>query len=233
MDGISVFVPVYNCASILKNSILLIHQELSILTKKFEIIIVDDASTDDTLIVASSFKKENIFVTRFSNGPSRRENLSVAMRSANFPIVLFTDVDLAVDVAYIKNLLLEINNGASIAIGSRHKGIKPKRTLFRKIVSQGYNMFMRNYFWSSISDHQCGFKAFKKEALTQLLDSMGYDDTFQRGWFWDAELLIRAQKKGFKISEVPVEWHFGSKSTFKISREIKMIPYVLKLRFRI
>jgi len=62
-----------------------------------------------------------------------------------------------------------------------------------------------------------------------LVEEMGHDSSLKRGWFWDAELLIRAQKKGINIKEIPVIWKFGRKSSFLIRREIKVIDYMLKL----
>jgi hypothetical protein len=90
---------------------------------------------------------------------------------------------------------------------------------------------MKIYFHSKIKDHQCGFKAFKKEKLLQLLDEMGYEKT--RGWFWDVELLVRAQRKGYSIDEFPVEWKEGKLSSFNIQRELRMLPYVLKLKWKL
>ena len=145
--------------------------------------------------------------------------------------VAFMDVDLATDITHLRELISCLDNGADFAIGSRYKGIQPERTWFRSVISKGYNAFMRLYFWSKMCDHQCGFKAFKKNALFSVLDDMNYN--IKRGWFWDAELLIRAQKKGLKITEFPVHWRFGEKSSFSILREIKMIPYVLLLRWRL
>jgi hypothetical protein len=54
---------------------------------------------------------------------------------------------------------------------------------------------------SKVKDHQCGFKAFKREALLQLLDEVAACH-----WFWDTELLVRASRKGYAIKEIPVEW---------------------------
>jgi len=133
----------------------------------------------------------------------------------------------------VNELVEHVNRGSDIAIGSRYKGLRPERTWFRRCVSRLYNKFMKVYFGSNLCDHQCGFKAFRKETLFSLLQDMGYDRSLSRGWFWDAELLIRAQRKGLKITEFPVIWRFGEKSSFRILREMKMIPYVLALRWKL
>jgi hypothetical protein len=86
---------------------------------------------------------------------------------------------------------------------------------------------------SRILDHQCGFKAFKRDVFHSLAVSAGYDGSHKRGWFWDAEILIRAQREGYKIREVPVRWTAAKKSSFNFTRELKVIPYMLSFRKRI
>ncbi len=141
------------------------------------------------------------------------------------------DMDLSVDPIYARRLFKEITNGADISTGSRYvKGSYIKRTITRKIISYFYNLFMKFYFNSHIHDHQCGFKAFRRDVILDLIADMGYDSKFIRGWFWDAELLIRAQKKSYKVVEFPVRWMHGQKSEFNLKRELRMVPYMLKLR---
>lgn len=231
---LSVFIPCYNEEQRLEKNILLIYHSLVALKKSFELIIVDDGSTDSTAQIAKSLAaKHEIKHLYFSNGPSRRENLGKAFYTAKGDIVAFMDLDLSADLSALPQLISSIEQGNDIAIGSRYKGVRAKREFGRKIISVIYNWFMRFYFRSTIADHQCGFKAFRREKLLPLLDAMGYDDTFVRGWFWDVELLVRGQKKGYKIDEFSVAWNFGKQSSFDFRRELKMLPYVLKLKFRL
>ena len=67
----------------------------------------------------------------------------------------------------------------------------------------------------------------------RLINEMGYDKNMVRGWFWDAELLIRAQKRNYKIVVIPVKWVCGEKSSFNLKRELKAIPYLIKLKTKI
>lgn len=233
MKEISLFVPIYNGEKSLKN-LKKIHSFLCERFDSFELFFVNDSSTDNTEKLLEELRLNNSSVLNFRNGPSRRENLGLAMQNAKYSITGFIDLDLSADISYIKDLFQEIYCGqADIAIGSRYKGINPQRNLFRKVISLIYNLFMSLYFRSNISDHQCGLKVFRTDLLMLLLTELKYDYSFRRGWFWDAELLIRAQRKQLRISEVPVEWQEGEKSTFRLLRELKMIPYVLALRFRL
>lgn len=232
---ISIFVPCYNEEERIEKNILVIYEMLLSLRKPFELIIVDDGSRDKTRSIAKELeaKHKEIKYLFYENGPSRRENLGEAMKTAKGDIVAFMDLDLSADIAYFPNLIKSIEEGNDIAIGSRYKGVRAKREWNRRIISFWYNLFMRLYFGSSVYDHQCGFKAFRKQKLISLLEKMEYDQKFIRGWFWDVELLVRAQKKGYKIDEFSVPWKFGKQSSFDMRRELKMLPYVLKLKWRI
>lgn len=234
-EKISVFIPAYNEEKIIKESILKIHKYLKNNFKTFELVLVDDSSTDNTNKLAKELSKRvGLRIIRFENGPSRRENLGVAFRKSKYDLIMFMDLDLATDISHLRDLVTKLSKEKyDIAIGSRYKGIAPKREFSRLLISKAYNFFMRIFFGSKISDHQCGFKAFKKRIFLEIIDKMDYDKKFRRGWFWDAEILIRAQKYKYKIAEIPVKWKFGTKSTFNIKREIKMIPYLVKLRFKI
>lgn len=237
---ISVFVPCYNEEKRLEKNILQIYDALKKLKKPFELVIVDDGSRDATPALAQKLASlhNEIRHQRYETGPSRRENLGKAFRTAKGEIIAFMDLDLSVPLSFLPLLLGGIVAGNDIVIGSRyakkHTGEQTlKRTFTRFVISRIYNLFMWLYFGSKIQDHQCGFKAFQKDVLFSLLDAMGYDEKFVRGWFWDVELLLRAQKKEYKIVEFPVSWNEGKQSSFDFSRELKMLPYVFKLRFRL
>jgi len=228
----AIFIPVYNEEKTLENNILKVKAKMSELDDNFEIIIVDDGSTDSTPRIAKNLSNKNVRYIRFDNGPSRRENLAVAMKNSRKSIVAFMDVDLATDLKHLDRLLSETKQ-YDIVIGSRYLGIRAERSLFRRAISVIYNLFLKTVFGSKIKDHQCGFKAFRRDKFIELVEEAGYDDKFIRGWSWDAEILIRAQKKGLKIKEFPVEWISGKDSSFSLNREIKIAFYLIKLRTKI
>jgi len=229
---LSVFVPVCNEEKILFSNVTQIYNGLKKLKDKFEIVVVDDNSKDKTPLIAKKLiKNENIKYIRYKNGPSRRENLADSFKTAKGDIIIFMDVDLSTPTQFLPKLIGYVKDGADIAIGSRYlKGSRVKREAFRRLISYLYNSMVRLYFSSKIRDHQNGFKAFKKGIALKIIKKMGYDKSFKRGWFWDAEFLIRAQIDGYKIVEFPINWRYGKKSTFNIRNEIRMIPYILKLK---
>jgi hypothetical protein len=225
---LSVFIPVYNEENTIKENISRILDTLKSTDRKFELLVVNDASTDNTLKTLREIS--GIKIINYTNGPTRRENLAKSFASAHGDIIMFMDADLSVDLRHVNRLIEEIENGADISIGSRYMGIRSTRSVKRLLISMIYNKIIGLFFDSHIKDHNCGFKAFNKKVLP-LIKEMGFD--MNRGWFWDAELLIRAQKKGHIVKEFPVSWHHGKKSSFKIKKEIRMIPYIISLKWKL
>jgi hypothetical protein len=86
-----------------------------------------------------------------------------------------------------------------------------ERSGTRNIASKTYNFMVRALLGSKVRDHQCGFKAFRREPLMQLLDEVD-----ARHWFWDTEILVRAHRRGYKIKEIPVSWTGGRETKVKL-----------------
>ncbi len=80
----------------------------------------------------------------------------------------------------------------------------------REIASRGYNFLVRTVLGSRLHDHQCGFKAFSRERVLTILPFVR--DTH---WFWDTEVLVRAERQGYRITEFPVDWQQGEKTTVR------------------
>lgn len=228
---VSVFVPVYNEESILLKNIEKLYNHLIYNKTLFELFIVDDGSKDNSSTIGQELSKtyEQIKYLRYNNGPSRRENLGKSFFLASGDIVSFMDADLSTDLKYFDELIGSISEGYDISIGSRlmNRSVV-ERSVWRKISSNFAMFFLRIFFGSGVRDHQCGFKAFKKEVILKILKDMGEESLLKRNYFWDAEILIRAQKYKHKIKEIPVEWKAGEKSTFNFFRNLTVVPYVLK-----
>jgi len=176
--------------------------------------LVNDSSSDNSQDIIKQFgNMPQVNFVNFSAGPSHRENLGVAMSQAKGNIICFFDIDLSCDMASLKILIDAVQQeGFDIAVGNRYDPqFSLKRNLGRKCISKIFNKVARALWRSKISDHQCGFKAMKKNIFLSLLDEMGYDSTFSRRWFWDTELLLRAQKNKYKIKEIPVKWQDRAK----------------------
>ncbi len=232
---ISVVLPCYNEREILADHVGRVRACLAGAGWDFEILISDDSSTDGTGEIADGLKSDTVRVFHYSNGPSRRENLGVTFQEARGDILVYMDMDLSTSLDDLPSLVGAVQSGKyDMAVGSRYQdGAVIRRTASRLIYSLVYNKTIRILLGSRILDHQCGFKAFRREVLFDLLKDMGYDSHFTRGWFWDAELLVRAQRKGYRILEMPVHWTSAAKSSFNMRRELKVLPYMWRLRKRL
>jgi len=231
---IKIFIPIYNEEKFIGPNLKEISKELSkIFNEKFIIYLVNDGSTDKTGEIIDSLKLKNAIQLR-CKGPTVRENLAkmLSRHSNNEDLLLFMDSDLSTDMAAIPYLFNEVKNNFDIVIGSRYvKGSKIKRTPYRFMISKLFNFFLRFYFNSKINDHECGFKLFKAKVVKDLVNEMGWN--LHRRAFWDSEMLIRAQKKGYSIKEIPVKWVEGPKTYISVKKERTMIPYILSLKFRL
>lgn len=145
-----------------------------------------------------------------------------AVERASGRYVVYVDVDLATDLAHLDELVAHVQNGSSISTGSRYaRGSQTERKVSRFVTSLVYNSVVRLLLGSSLSDHQCGFKAFDRRALNRLLPHVN-----SHHWFWDTEVLVRAQAMGFKVAEVPVRWRESSEGT--TVRLFHDVPYFLR-----
>jgi hypothetical protein len=99
-----------------------------------------------------------------------------------------------------------------------------KRTGWREIESLMYNLLVRIILRSSVRDHQCGFKAFNKQRIIGIIPEIQSEH-----WFWDTELLVRCQRKGFGVKEFPVHWCAGKGTTVKVKDVFLMGSAILRL----
>lgn len=229
---VSMALPCYNEGNLAFENTGKVYDYLKSTSWPFEILLCDDASDDGTSEIVDRLKSQEIRVFHYSNGPSRRENLAVTLQQGKGEILAYMDMDLSTSLEHIPDLIKPIQEGKyDLVVGSRYqKGADVDRTFLRRMYSELYNRTIRVFLGSRILDHQCGFKAFRREVFLDLVQEMGYDHQFSRGWFWDAELLIRAQRHNMRILEIPVRWVHAKKSSFNFYRELKVIPSMIRLR---
>lgn len=227
---VSCFVPTYNEEKTIVATLGRLHECMSSIVSDFELVVVDDHSQDRTVSVARSMTHTEIRVITNKRGPSFRENLGRAMCEAPAPIAVFCDADYVPEVATLRALLACFEDGADLAIGSRyHPESRVKRGAFRWTISKLYNHLMRVLYQSKFPDHQCGLKAFRTETLRRLCREMSPDPDFSRRWFWDAELLVRAQCADLTISQIPVSWPCRPDSRAMILKQYSMLPWMIRL----
>lgn len=230
MPEVAIILPAYNEAARLEQTVERVIGEMNGMAVPYEIIIAEDGSKDGTDAVAIRLAQRYSFVKHLHSdertGRGRALNRSFAATDA--PIVIYCDVDLATDTKHIRQLIDAIKGGCDVATGSRlMRDSDVKRPFRREFASRGYNFLVRLVLGSKLYDHQCGFKAFNRKTIEPLLSEVR--DTH---WFWDTELLVRAQRKGMKICEFPVHWRHGGATTVDMKRDVfYMGSRIFRLRY--
>jgi uncharacterized protein (TIRG00374 family) len=192
---------------------------LSTITDSFEIIIAEDGSTDGTDRIAEQLASELDYVVHIHSDQrlGRGRALTRTFKAAKGEILCYIDVDLATDMIHLEELIKAIRTeGYDFATGSRMMPSSDvKRPIKRGLASKGFNFLTRTMLGSKLYDHQCGFKAFKRESLLGLIDSVE-----DQHWFWDTELLVKAQRSGFKVKEFPVRWRHGGTTKVDLVKDV-------------
>jgi hypothetical protein len=193
-------------------------QTLNELKYSYEIIIAEDGSTDGTAERSEELAKKFSYVKHIhcEKRLGRGTALKNALMQCRGEVLVYMDLDLATDLKSLKPLIEAIAvEGYDVSIGSRLlPESKVERSFRRSISSKSYNFLVRHMLGSKVRDHQCGFKAFKKEPLLNLLDEVEATH-----WFWDTELLVRAYRHGYRVKEIPVEWKSGKDTKVNLTKD--------------
>lgn len=217
--SIDIVIPVYNEENDLPKNIPTLHEYLAknLRGYNWKIIIADNGpSRDLTGQISRKLERDldnvsYILIPR----PGRGGALKEVWLSSGADYLVYMDVDLSSDLKFSPSLVKALENGADISIGSRLAvGSRVYgRTITREIMSRGYNLLIKAFFWTSFHDAQCGFKAITKNTAQKLLPFVE-----DKGWFFDSEMLIIGEKAGFKVVEIPIIWRDDPASTVKVAK---------------
>ena len=202
---VEIVMPVHNERIALERSVRMLHGFLSVAFPfSWQITIVDNASTDETLLLARRLMYE-LAEVQAMHLPDRGRGraLRAAWSASRAEVVAYMDVDLSTDLAALLPLIAPLLSAHSdVAIGTRlHPAARVTRSAKRELISRGYNRLLRLALRARFSDAQCGFKALRTQTAHELLPLVA-----DQGWFFDTELLVLAQRRGLRIHEVPVDW---------------------------
>ncbi len=206
MPQIDIVIPVYNEAHVLAGSVEKLRSFLH--ETKFpytwRVVVADNASTDRTLDVAQELSRQHDDVAAIHvPQKGRGRALKKAWLESDAGAMCYMDVDLSTDLSSLLPLANAVlKNGYDLATGSRMtRGSKITRSLRRETTSRGFIALIKLLFLSKLSDTQCGFKAITRQAARELLPLVENDE-----WFFDTELLLLAEKGGYRVKDIPVLW---------------------------
>lgn len=199
LSELSVFFPAYNEEKNIKETVLRAAKILPKIASKYEIIIVDDGSTDKTGEIAERLAKEKEFVKVVHHRPNRGYGaaLKSGFSESRYSWVAFTDADGQFDFSEIERFL-PLTNKADLIWGYR---LKRADSLIRRFGAFVWDFLAQVLFGLNVRDYSCGFKLIKKRVFEEVQPLTAEEKVTQ------IELLVKARRLGFKFAEVGVSHH--------------------------
>jgi dolichyl-phosphate beta-glucosyltransferase len=200
----------------------------------FEVVVVDDGSTDGTLGVATRLARAHPAVRplRLDTNQGKGAAVRRGMLAASGHYRLFTDADGATPITELKRLEPALAAGADIVIGSRvlvDPAVSVVALPHRVAAGRVFNWLVARLGLRDVADSQCGFKVFAGSVADDLFGRLR-----TRGFGFDVEVLLRAQALGYRIVEVPINWIDQPGSKVGVLRDgPRMVAQILGARLRV
>ena len=209
---LSLVIPAFNEASVIVQAVTEAEEALERAFDEFEILVIDDGSTDDTATIVEGLlpTAPHTQLIRHDRNKGYGAALRTGFEAAAFDLVAFTDADCQFDLTDL-GMLAAVAGKFPIVAGYRHDRKDPWR---RRFFSWGYNRLARTLLGTRVRDVDCALKVFHRDVLGQLLPE-------SRGFFVNTEMMTRARQLGFPVVEVPVTHRPRASGESKVSlREI-------------
>jgi glycosyltransferase involved in cell wall biosynthesis len=214
---VDVVIPVLNEAHVLEKSVGTVRAFLTAHASwRWRVIVVDNGSSDGTDRVARELVGRYADV-RFLQLPERGRGraLRQAWTASDADIMCYMDVDLSTELAALPRLVHAlVAEGYDLGTGSRLlPDSKTARSFKRELISRLYNRIVKLVLRTSFSDAQCGFKVVSRRVVREVVPQV-----VDQSWFFDTELLVRAERLGFRLKDLAVAWREDDDSRVKIMR---------------
>lgn len=220
-----VVMPAYNEGKNIKDNLLYTSRILSKFIKNYQIIAVNDGSTDDTKagVIEAALLDPKVSYISYSPNKGKGHAICTGVKYADAEYIAFLDSDMELDPTMLRYFLKALQaTDADIAIGSKmHKDSKLDYPLTRKIISVGYFIILKMLFKLNLKDTQTGIKLFKSDVIKPICE-----DVTTEGFAFDIEILATAAKQGYKILELPITLKYSRNDGTKSKVSLKQIKNV-------
>jgi dolichyl-phosphate beta-glucosyltransferase len=230
---LSIVVPCYNEAARLPATMERLGGHLHALRRPYEVILVDDGSSDRTLSflqdAARHWRAAQVVALRSNRGKGRA--IAEGVRVSRGDVVLYTDADLSTPIEELGRLEGALTEGADVAFGSRtvSRAERAPRPLHRRLMARTFNVVVQAILLPGFRDTQCGFKAFRGGVARELFADLRTD-----GFAFDVEILLKARRAGYRVEEVSVRWlDSGTSRISPLRHSLQMLRDVVRLRLRL
>ena len=226
---LSVIIPAFNEAGRLPNTLEHIEQFLSSQAFTYEILVIENGSTDGTLQIAQELHKK-IRHLKVMHEETRGKGWAVrqGMLAAQGEFRFISDADLSMPIEEVLRFIPPQLEDSPIAIASREApgAVRYDEPEYRHLVGRIFNLLVRLLLLKGLNDTQCGFKCFRADAAQRIFPLVTIT-----GWTFDVEALFIGRKLGYKIAEIPIHWYYKSNSRVNVLRDsIHMGLDLLKIR---
>lgn len=214
---LSVVVPAFNEEGRIGATLEDLRAYLSPRSWRWEVVVVDDGSTDGTVRVVEEASRADGRL-RVQREPHRGKGGAVraGLLASTAAHRFICDADLSMPVHELERFMPPALGQADVAIGSR-EGAGARRVgepLFRHLTGRVFNLLVQRLAVPGIEDTQCGFKMFTARAVETVFPHVTIE-----GWAFDIEVLYLTRRAGLQIVEVPIEWHYRKESRLNMSRD--------------
>lgn len=235
MVRLSIVLPAFQEAERIGATLADIIRFLQAVPYQYEVIVVDDGSSDRTAEVVRAVAEGHPYIRLLQHEHNRGKGAAVrtGMQAAVGTYALFADADNSTPIHEVDKLLTEMEtHSADIAIGSRYmrgSNVVEKQPFVRVIVSRIGNVLFRLLLGLQYADTRCGFKLYSQQAREKIFPRQ----TLER-WGFDTELLVIARVHKLRVVEVPVEWHDRQRGNIRVARDsLRSLQEILHIRSHI
>ena len=231
MPDLSIVIPAYNEAPRLEATVRDIVGYCRQHRRRFELIVVDDGSVDETSSLTRRLSEEfqELRLIRLASNHGKGYAVRAGVLNAIGSDVLFADADGSTPIGEIERLCFALEEGADVAIGSRAleaEGIRVEARLYRHLIGRTFHQLVKWLANAGVADTQCGFKLFRGLAAQDLFSRLRMN-----GYSFDVEVLIIARRRGYRIAEVPVNWTHKAGSKVSLSVDsLRMARDLFRIR---
>jgi len=227
---LSVVIPAYNEAARLTPTLGRLREWLANAGFRYEIVVVDDGSTDATAEIARAAAGDSLFLLR--HAPNRGKGYAVrrGMLAATGARRLMTDADLSTPIEELPKLIAELDRGFDVAIGSRAIAgatIQVHQPVYREAMGRAFNVLVQLLLLPGLHDTQCGFKLFSARAAQSAFEACRLN-----GFSFDVESLYVVRRRGMRIAEVPVVWRNDAATRVSLGGGGTAFADLLRIRLR-
>ena len=222
---VSIIIPCYNEENRILNTLKKIREYVNTKKDNFEIIVVDDASADRTVEIVREFDNK-IKILKNERNMGKGYSVKRGILESSGDTSLFMDADSSTEIKEFDNFISHFKN-YDIVVGSRHlskNSIKIPQGKLRRFFGFWAHKMIHLVTNSKVKDTMCGFKAFNKKSKNL------FEKQLNMRWGFDYEIIFLAEKMGYKIKEVPVEWKDNHESKVTAGGYLKALSELFAIR---